>query len=103
MRYQVCLYLHSLVLLGHLPCWKRMHKPMSLHFWKSAGVMASKFLLADLGGGGGFAFPAASAGGVLALLGCPLVLVVDEFDCKLQWIAIGSAQSWLRLEFVLTP
>ena len=49
--------------------------------------MASKCILAVLAGGGGFDFPAANAGGVLvpgvlALLGCPLVLVVDEFVCK---------------------
>ena len=71
-----------------------MHKPMSLHFWKSAGVMASKFLLADLGGGGGFAFPAASAGGVLALLGCPLVLLFDELDCNEAAMAFAVDCNW---------
>ena len=56
--------------------------------------MASKFLLADLGGGGGFAFPAASAGGVLVLVDCPLVLVVDEFDCKEAAMAFAVVCNW---------
>ena len=55
--------------------------------------MASKFLLADLGGGGGFAFPAASAGGVLALSGCPLVLV-DELDCNEAAMAFAMDCNW---------